>query len=214
VTRTRSALFALALVAAPAAAQEGPQIYLNDEERIETELRADLNGDGNPDLAYVAAAEERRELRVVLNYVDEFNFGELPAQVLALDPYPLADAVLSAKANRRGTVLTFVDLTGGTTAVASTHRFRWDDKLGAMRLIGLDATLYSRTFAHDGREASWNLLTGDLVTRTLKLNTGSGDQAYDPVGERKTKKASPPLKLEESLSGEDLLEWPGTKERE
>ncbi len=204
----RLALLALALLAAPAPAQVGPQIFLNDGESVETELRADLNGDGNPDLAYVAAAGDERELRVVISYVDEFNFGELPVQVLALDPYPVGDAVLSAKGNRRGTVLIFEDLTGGTTAVASTHRFRWDDKLGAMRLIGLDATLYSRTFAHDGREASWNLLTGDLVTRTLKLNTGSGDQAYESVGEEKKKKPSKPLRLEESPSGDALLGWP------
>ena len=41
-----------------------------------------------------------------------------------------------------------------------------------MRLIGMDATVYSRTFAHDGFEASWNLLNGDATTRELKLNTG------------------------------------------
>jgi hypothetical protein len=205
----RPALLALALIAAPADAQKGPQILLNDGESIETELRVDLNGDGNPDLAYVAAAEDKRELRVVLSYVDEFSSGEWLMQVLSLDPYPLADAVLSAKTNRRGAVLTVAELTGGTTAVASTHRFRWDDRLGAMRLIGLDATLYSRTFAHDGQEASWNLLTGDLITRTLKLNSGQGDQAYNSVGETKTKKPSPPVTLQESPSGDDLLGWPG-----
>lgn len=72
----------------------------------------------------------------------------------------------------KNSVLLLRDMTGGTTAVASTHRFRWDAKLGAMRLIGLDATLYSRTYAHDGQEPSWNLLTGSLVNRTLRLNKG------------------------------------------
>lgn len=75
----------------------------------------------------------------------------------------------------------------------------------------MDATLYSRTFAHDGREASRNQLTGDLVTHTLKLNTGSGDQACNPVGETRSKRPSPPVKLEDSPSGDDLLGWPGAK---
>lgn len=208
---TRPALLALALIASPAAAQEGPRAILTEGESIETEMRADFNGDGNPDLGYIATKEDHRELRVVLSYVNETDFGELAPQVLALDPYPLGDAQLSVTGGMKGRVLVFEELTGGTTAVASTHRFRWDDKLGAMRLIGLDATLYSRTFAHDGREASWNLLTGDLVTRSLKLNTGSGDQAYNPVGEKKTTKPAPPLRLEDSPSGDDLLGWPGGK---
>lgn len=65
----RTAL-ALLLIAAPVAAQEGPQPFLDEGESIEVELRADLNSDGNPDLAYVAAKEDRRELRVVLSYVN------------------------------------------------------------------------------------------------------------------------------------------------
>lgn len=199
----RTAL-ALLLIAAPVAAQEGPQPFLDEGESIEVELRADLNSDGNPDLAYVAAKEDRRELRVVLSYVNETDFGELPTQVLALDAYPLANASLAVK----GKVLVLEKLSGGTTAVASTHRFRWDDKLGAMRLIGLDATLYSRTFAHDGKEASWNLLTGDLITRRLRLNTAEGDAAYDKVEEKRSKKRSPALGLEHSPSGDELLGWP------
>jgi hypothetical protein len=54
-------------------------------------------------------------------------------------------------------------------------------------------------------------LTRDLVTRTLRLRKGSDDAAYDKVGERKRKKPSPPLRLEDSPSGDDLLGWPGAK---
>ncbi len=204
----KRAALALSLIAAPGAAQEGPQPFLGEGESIEVELREDLNGDGNLDLTYVAAKEDRRELRVVLSYVNETDFGELPAQVLALDAYPLADAALDVRGNLKGKVLVLEELSGGTTAVASTHHFRWDDKLGAMRLIGLDATLYSRTFAHDGREASWNLLTGDLITRRLRLNTGEGDAAYDKIEEKRSKKRSPALGLEHSPSGDELLGWP------
>jgi hypothetical protein len=109
----------------------------------------------------------------------------------------------------KGNLLLLGELTGGTTAVASTHRFRWDAKLGAMRLIGLDATLYSRTLAHDGMEASWNLLTGDLVTRKLVLNKGKGDAAYARTPVKKSKKPSKPVRLENAPSGDDLLGWPG-----
>jgi hypothetical protein len=204
----RPALLALALLASPLAAQQGPQPYLAQGETIETELRADLNGDGNADLAYVAAKEGQRELRVVVSYVSETDFGELPAQVLALDADPLADASLSVKGQARGRVLIVQELAGGTTAVASTHRFRWDEKLGAMRLIGLDATLYSRTFAHDGQVASWNLLTGDLTHHRLKLRNDGSDIAYDEVDKERKRKPSPPLRLEDSPSGDELLGWP------
>jgi hypothetical protein len=200
----RRTALALLLIATPVAAQEGPQPFLEEGESIEVELRADLNGDSVPDLAYIAAKEQNRELRVVTTFINEFEIGQHPVQVLPLDPYPLVTAGLSIK----GPVLLLEELSGGTTAVASTHRFRWDAKLGTMRLIGLDATLYSRTFAHDGREASWNLLTGDLITRRLRLNTGGGDAAYDRIEEKRSKKRSPALGLEDSPSGDELLGWP------
>ncbi|WP_066529375.1 hypothetical protein [Erythrobacter sp. CCH5-A1] len=208
----RPALLALALLAAPApmqaGAQVGPQPMFDAGEELEVELHADFNGDGHADVAYIVRGEDKRELRVATTFVTEVEIGENPPQVLALDPYPLGTAQLSEKDSARGKVLVLEDLTGGTTAVASTHRFRWDAKLQAMRLIGLDATLYSRTYAHDGEEASWNLLTGDLVTRKLKLNKERG---YDKVGETTGKKPSPPLKLENAPSGDDLLGWPGAK---
>lgn len=200
---------ALLLTASPATAQEGPQPWLADGETIEVELRGDFNADFVPDLAYVAAKEDQRELRVVLGFANETDVGELPMQVLPLDPYPLAAASLALSGPVRGKVLLLEELGGGTTAVHSTHRFCWDTKLGAMRLIGLDATLYSRTFAHDGRKASWNLLTGDLHTHTMRLRKDDSDIAYDEVDKRQRKKRSRPLRLENSPSGDDLLGWPG-----
>lgn len=205
----RPALLALALIAAPAAAQVGPPSpSLAEGETVEVQLAADLNADGREDLAYIARKEDIRELRVVTSHRSEVEIGENPPHVLALDPYPLGDGQLSVKGTAKGKVLVFQELTGGTTALSSTYRFRWDAKLAAMQLIGLDATLYSRTFAHDGVEASWNLLTGDLVTRTLRLNKGAGDQAYNPVGEKKTKRSFPPIRLEDSPRPEGILPYP------
>lgn len=199
------------LVGAPCAVQATVDAISTDE-LIEDVVRADFNGDGLEDTATILRdGKESRILRVVTSYRSETDFGENPPQVLALDPYPLGDSALKVTDSTKGKVLVMDDLTGGTTAVASTHRFRWDAKLGAMRLIGLDATLYSRTYAHDGKEASWNLMTGDLVTRRLKLGSPSGDAAYTKLPETRTKKPSPPVRLEDSPSGDDLLEWPGAK---
>lgn len=192
------------MLAAPLAAQDGPKPVLAAGETLEVQTRADLNGDGITDFAYVARGEGKRELHVVTSYRNEVEMGENPPQILALDYDPLVDAELRVTDN----VLLLEDLTGGTSAVGSTHRFRWDAKLGAMRLIGLDATLYSRTYSHDGLEDSWNLLTGALVTRILKLNTGLDGPAYTKVGEKRSKKPSKSLRLENAPTGDDLLGWP------
>lgn len=199
----QAALLALVLLAAPAAAQA--TVHAVSTMEIEVAVTADLNGDGLDDSAMIVSDGGRRELRVVTSYRSETASGENPPQVLALDPDPLGDALLKLNGN----VLVFQELTGGTTAVFSTHRFRWDAKLQAMRLIGLDATLYSRTFAHDGMKASWNLLTGDFTSHTLKLRGGDSDIAYDEVDKKRKKKRRAPVRLEQSPTGDDLLGWPG-----
>lgn len=181
-----------ALAAQPAA----PQPWLAEGEKVETQIRADFNADGASDLAYIARSAENRELRVVLA-----GPGRKP-QALAIDPYPLGDGTLEVK---RG-VLVLDDLTGGTTAVSSIRRFRHDAKMQAMRLIGLDATLYSRTYAHDGVGVSWNLLTGTFIQRILHLNTKGGDAAYGRIEERRSSRPSPPLRLEKSPDPDQLLE--------
>lgn len=198
----RPALLALALLATPVASQA--TVHAVSTMHIEVAVTADLNGDGLDDNAMVVRDGGRRELRVVTSYRNGTDFGENAPQVLALDPDPLGDGVLKLKGN----VLLFEELTGGTTAVYSTHRFRWDGKLQAMRLIGLDATLYSRTFAHDGREASWNLLTGDFTSHTLRLRGDDSDVAYDEVDRQRKKKRSAPVRLEQSPTGDALLGWP------
>lgn len=202
-----TALLALMVLAYPVVAQA--TVHAVSSMDIEAAVTADLNGDGVDDHAMILRhGATSRELRVVTSYRNETDFGESPSQVLALDPYPLGDAQLSVKDGVRGKVLVLKDLTGGTTAVASTHRFRWDAKLQAMRLIGLDATLYSRTFAHDGMKASWNLLTGDLSSHRLKLRNDGSAIAYDEVDRRRRKKRSAPVRLEQSPTGDALLGWP------
>jgi hypothetical protein len=192
----------LVLAATSLAAQDGTMVAA-DAETIEVALMADLNGDGVDDhAAVIRRGEDQRMLRVVTTS----SAGHNPAQVLILDPGPLVPATLKIADN----VLLLQELTGGTTAVATTHRFRWDEKLGAMRLIGLDAMLYSRTFAHDARDVSWNLLTGVLITRNQRLNRGDGDLAYDKTTTRTSRKRSPPIKLQDAPSGDDFF-WPNQR---
>lgn len=169
-------------------------------EGVEARVDGDLNGDGAADLAYVIGTDEWRELRVVLTRRSES--GERPAEALALELTGLGPGSLSIDGN----VLKFDDLTGGTTAVSSTRRFRYDPLRKRMRLIGLDATFYSRTFAHDGFEASWNLINGDTVTRELRLNQGGDDAAYDRVRERRFKRRIRPQWLAEAPDPETMLE--------
>ena len=184
-------------LAVPAQAQD---IELPAGSELEARVDADLNGDGIDDVAYLAGNEDSRALSVLLSEKGEVHVEHRP-DVLVLDPTSLGPGSLTLDGN----VLKFEDLSGGTTAVASTHRFRYDPAIGHMRLIGLDATLYSRTYAHDGFELSWNLLTGDLITRELRLNRGDGDATYDEIDERKSKRPSDPVWLSETPYPEDLI---------
>lgn len=171
-------------------------IQLTRGESLETRVDGDLNGDGQIDTAFVGRGEGRRTLYILLAYREEFDFGHMLLPNGALDPSPLGNAELTIA---RG-VLVVKDLTGGTTAVQISHRLRYDAKKNSMRLIGLDRTLYSRTFAHDGEETSWNLLTGALTRRALKLlPDGSGYSKGPFVISRKP---SPPRFIDELPSAE------------
>jgi len=175
---------------------------LEPGEEIEAKLETDLNGDGFDDVAYIVRTDDTRNLTVQLSVKGEVSVDFDPPETLSLEPGALGPGTLTFE---RG-ALKFEDLTGGTTAIAATRRYRYDRDAGRMGLIGLDATLYSRTFAHDGFELSWNLLTGDLVTRELHLNRGSGDAAYDPIVEHKSKRRSGKVWLGESPNPEELIE--------
>jgi hypothetical protein len=181
----------LALGAAPASALEP---IVDAGETLEARLDTDFNADGRRDIAYVTADDEHRHLYVTL------DGGE--SETLTLDTTPLGPGTISFAKG----VLVFEDLTGGTTATQAIRRYRFDPAAARMRLIGFDATLYSRTFAHDGFELSWNLLTGKLVTRELHLNRKGGDAAYDPIVEKVAMRRSPRVWVADTPDPEDLIE--------
>ena len=161
---------------------------------IEARVDADFDGDGRQDIAYIATDGATRNLYVTL------AAGE--SEYLPLDTTPLGSGELSFTKG----VLIFEDLTGGTTAYSTIRRYRFDQAADRMRLIGLDSTLYSRTYAHDGFELSWNLLTGKLITRELHLSEKGGDAAYDPILERTAVRKSGKVWLFDTPDPETLMD--------
>lgn len=177
--------------------------YLPDDSRIEARLNGDFNGDGLVDTAYVGGNDDKRLLKVMLGYKDELEWGTTPAGEAELETTPLGAAALSLKKN----VLIVEDLTGGTTAIATTYRYRYDAQTRRMRLIGLDAERYSRTNSHDSLKFSWNLLTGARIVQVGHVNdSGQGDEAYRYGPERKLAAKSSPVYMEDAPNPDELLD--------
>lgn len=94
------------------------------------------------------------------------------------------------------------DLTGGTTAISSTYRYRYEPKTKRLRLIGDDVKLYSRTNAHGWREVSTNRLTGLQIRRSAELDD-AGDYVEKP--EARAKVSTTSLYLENAPAPEATL---------
>lgn len=210
--RSLGLLAALLLPGAAHAAPDRPPMppitdqFLLDQlelgEEIEARVDGDLNGDADADTIFVVSSPDERHLYVVLSYRAETDMGHEPGGDFKLEPDPLGPAELSI----RNGVLTIKDLTGGTTALSTTYRYRAaSTKDGPrMRLIGLDATVYSRTYAHDGNEMSWNLATGDTITTFLKMSAGDGP-GYDKLHTRKFKRPARTIYMEDTPDPESEL---------
>lgn len=201
---------ALAMLASPAFAQTetdaAVQNYLPNGAQLETKVDGDLNGDGQADVAFLwrsgEGAAEERGLKVVLAYRSEVDAGWQPLGEVKLDPLPLGAGSLSI---RKG-VLAFDDLTGGTTATASTRRYRYDAGQDRMRLIGIDAERYSRTNSHGTIKVSWNLLDGKQIIQRGEPNTGGGDEAIVYGRPEHAVHTSSPIWIEESLDPDSVID--------
>ncbi|MDK2761657.1 MAG: hypothetical protein KYX64_09925 [Sphingopyxis sp.] len=185
----------------PPVTQQSLLDQLKPGEEIEARVDGDLNGDGDMDTAFIAAGPDARRLYVILSYRSDVDMGHQPGGDFSLEPYPLGSAELSIARN----ILTISDLTGGTTALAAKYRYRAVTTPAGprMRLIGLDATLYSRTYAHDGSEMSWNVMTGDTIVSQLKL-TATRD-GYDKTATRKFKRTARTIYMEDTPAAEEEL---------
>ena len=170
---------------------------------IEARADGDLNGDGDNDTVFVVSGPDARTVHVVLSYRTGVDMGHRPAGQFKLEPDPLGPAGLTIGKG----VLTIKDLTGGTTALSATYRYRAvTTKDGPrMRLIGLDATVYSRTYAHDGNEMSWNVATGDTITTLLKVAGTGEDRSYDKLYTRKFKRPVRIVYMENTPGAEEEL---------
>ncbi|TXH72024.1 MAG: hypothetical protein E6Q88_07145 [Lysobacteraceae bacterium] len=171
--------------------------YMPENAKIEVRLDEDVNGDGLRDLVFGARSEEARVLKVMLAFANEFELGFDPVGEMAMSDSPLGSAVLSVKKN----VLIVEDLSGGTTAVQSLYRFRYDPGEGRMRLIGDDVSLYSRTNAHDSTSVSTNRLTGARTTTESEIK---GEEYVDKPPVR-SKVSSKPVYMEEAPLPEETL---------
>lgn len=187
--------------AVPVLSDDEIRADLKPGEEVEGRVDGDLNGDGDIDTAYIVRGEDTRSLHVQFAARGEFDLYHQPAGSVALDAYPLGAADMTISKG----VLIVKDLTGGTTAISATYRYRGDKAQPKMRLIGLDATLYSRTWAHGGSEMSWNVLTGDVIATALKL-VGSGENAsYAKQPPKRFKRPAKAYYLEDTPDAEETL---------
>lgn len=186
----------------PVMSDEEIAATLEAGQEIETRVDGDLNGDGDVDTAWVVRGDDSRWLHVQFAARGEFDLYHEPAGSTELDAYPLGPAEMTISKG----VLVVKDLTGGTTAISATYRLRGEKTQPKMRLIGLDATLYSRTYAHDGAEMSWNLLTGDVIATKMKL-VGSGENAsYDKSAVKRFKRPVNVVYMASMPSAEETLD--------
>ena len=199
----KTAAFLFALCFAPSLAAkpdlpllaDAPPRFVPEGWRLETQLDADFNGDFQADVAMVIRNDDERWLLVALGEgkgLKRIGLGEL-------DPYPLGDASLEEKKG----VLLITDLTGGTTAIQSTYRYRYEAATGRMQLIGDDASLYSRTNSHGGIEVSTNRLTGVRITQTSEPDEEKGEYRFSK--EKRSTVPKDKLYLETAPKPEDTV---------
>jgi hypothetical protein len=178
---------------------DAPPRFVPEGWRVETQLEADYDGDGKFDIAMVVRSDDERWLLVAVGEgkgLRRIGLGEM-------DAYPLGDASLEAKKG----VLVVNDLTGGTTAIASTYRYRFEEASGRMQLIGDDVELYSRTNAHGGIKVSTNRLTGVRLTQTSTIDEPDGERRFSK--EKKSTVPTTRVYLEDAPAPEDTVGFGG-----
>jgi hypothetical protein len=171
-------------------------LFVPKDFSIEAQISADFNSDGKDDVAAVMKGEDERFLLVLASEgkgLRRIGVGEL-------EPYSLGEASLKAPKG----VLVVEDLTGGTTAISSLYRYRYEAVTDRMLLIGDDVELYSRTNQHGATKISTNRLTGARITTISKL-TDAGDYADKPP--KRSKIEVKKFYLEDAPSPSDTLEY-------
>lgn len=163
----------------------------------ESEATGDLDHDGRPDIALIVVSPDGEHRMLSVARGAPVGYRRVGQASLPTDPLGPASLSFSSKG-----VLVVTDLVGGTTATQAVYRFRYDPATGRMRLIGLDATRYSRTNQHDAVKLSINYLTGQRVDQIDRL-TSAGD--YDPQPQRRRKGRPAVLYMEDTPDPDSLL---------
>jgi hypothetical protein len=197
-------IFAVSALLATASAQAaapvaGLERFLPIGAEVETRVDADLTGDGLVDAAAVAVKDDERLLVVVADSPG----GLVKIGQAEMDPSPLGSAELKVVRE----VLIVDDLTGGTTALSSTYRWRFDPTVRKMRLIGDDVSLYSRTYAHDGRDVSTNRLTGVQISTFQKLKGRGENASYVPSKPARKTVSRDPIYMGSAPTPERTMGW-------
>ena len=173
------------------AAADAPSATAQSDPPIEAELSADVTGDGRVDHVTVSGGGDSRRLIVKA----ASDAGPIQIGSVALSE----DSLMNTDLEMRDGVLLVGELSGGTTAVSSLYRYRYDPAVRRMRLIGDDVTVYSRTYAHGMTEVSTNRLTGQRTTTRSELAPKSfAPQAYRPGRVTRSRVSRTPIWMEDS----------------
>jgi hypothetical protein len=164
---------------------------------LEARAHGDLDRDGLADTVFVASSPDARFVHVMVARGRHHR----QVGVLKLEPAPYRPAKVSIA----NAVVKVENQSGATTALDATYRYRLDPRTGRMRLIGLDARLFSRILERDGFEISWNLITGDLTTRVLQVTRSEHGPAYRNAFEQRKKRPSRPVYMEETPDPEFVM---------
>lgn len=170
--------------------------------QIEGRLDADVTGDGQVDVVYVASDAHQRILGVIGGGARTAQIGRRSIAEGTLDESPQVPVTLSF-ANG---VLTVEDLTGTDPVTLSHYQYRYEHLHNRMRLFALVCEQYSPTLSHGSRRLSWNLDEGAHVVEEGKVVTlDTGEDVYVYESENRTSRKTAAVYMEAAPSPNDLL---------
>lgn len=175
----------------------GPESFTPTNWQLEKQCRGDLNGDGKDDLVIVVVRREGEGCfgqdiarSVIVAFAagnNEYSRVAIGNGVARLEGTLMSDVSISV--NRGSLVVS--NLYSDRQLVVEKCRFRFSNQLKKFQLIGQDKYQCDR-LTMNGKEESWNLLTGDRIVEEIKLG--------DVVVSKKTKEDKKPLLLFENVS--------------
>ena len=171
--------------------------------QLEARLDADVTGDGQLDLVYVAAESDVRVVGILDGNREGTGFG---ARRLGEAPMVGSPASASSLSVEDG-ALVVEQVAGEDTITATTWRYRFDPLTRRTRLVMFSAERYGAVFNRASVRVQWNLDSGDyLLERGEQVTLDGGGEVcvYGP-GERSTRR-SPPVYMAQAIDPVALLD--------